>query len=146
MAGFNFVPPPGPLQPMNLQQMALQAFRPPPPMGMGGGMPGFGGMMPQSGMGGPTPQQGAGMLGNAMGNFKGFGGAGADGLPTSGLGNMTGNAAQNASLMNLAPGNASFGDLGGTGFQPAFDFLGGGGGAAGSLGDISDLSALFGAV
>lgn len=86
------------------------------------------------------------MLSNAMSNFKGFGGAGPDGLPTSGLGNMTGNAAQNASLMNLAPGNASFGDLGGTGFQPAFDFLGGGGGAAGSLGDISDLSALFGAV
>lgn len=127
MAGFNFQPPPGPMAPMqNLQQMALQAFRPPPPMSMGQmGMPGMG--APQQQQGGFGAAQGAGMLSSALGGFKGFGGTGADGLPTSGLGAMTGNAAQGAAGMMLAPGNASYGDLGDTGFQPAYDFLGGAG-------------------
>lgn len=126
MAGFNFQPPPGPMAPMqNLQQMALQAFRPPPPMSMGQmGAPGMQAPQQQQGFG---AAQGAGMLSNALGGFKGWGGSGPDGLPTSGLGNMTGNAAQDATIMNLAPGNASYGDLGGTGFQPAYNFLGGAG-------------------
>jgi hypothetical protein len=128
MAGFNFVPPPGPLPPMqNLQQMALAAFRPPPPMSMGGG-----GMGAAPGMQAPQQAQGfgvaqgAGMLSGAMSGFKGWGG-GPDGLPQSGLGNVTGTAANDAALMNPMPGNASYGDLGSTGFQPAYNFLGGAG-------------------
>lgn len=123
---FNFQPPPGPaMLPFN-PQSALAAFRPPPPINMAGmGMPGMGGMMPQSGMSGPTPQQGAGMLSNAMSGFKGFGvspsgpqGTGAGGVytPTDAMG-----------MFNSA--NAGIG-VGDTGFQPAMNFLSGGGGAA----------------
>lgn len=128
MAGFNFAPPPGPQPPMqNLQQAALAAFRPPPPMSMGGGM-GIPGMQAPQQAQGFGAAQGAGMLSNALAGFKGWGST-PDGLPTSGLGNMTGNAAQGAAGMALMPGNASFGDLGGTGFMPAFSFLGGGSGS-----------------
>lgn len=120
MAGFNFTPPPGPMPPMqNLQQMALQAFRPPPPMNMGQmGTPGMG--APQQQQGGFGAAQGAGMLSGALGGFKGWGN-GPDGLPTSGMGNMTGDAAQNAvngyGTVQADP----------TGFTPAYGFLGGAG-------------------
>lgn len=131
---FNFTPPPGPLPPMqNLQQMALQAFRPPAPMQMGGGMGAPGMQAPQQAQGFGAAQ-GAGMLSAAMNGFKGWGGT-PDGLPQSGLGNMTGNAANGAAGMALMPGNASFGDLGGTGFEPAYQFINGGqwnGGGSGS--------------
>lgn len=68
MAGFGFAPPPGPpLLPFNPQQ-ALQAFRPPPPMNMGGA-PGM--QMPQQqqqpGMGMGGLQQGGFALAQALG-------------------------------------------------------------------------------
>jgi hypothetical protein len=113
MAGFNFVPPPGPMPPIqNLQQAALAAFRPPPPMSMGGGM-GTPGMQAPQQAGGFGAAQGAGMLSGALSGFKGWGGGD---IPTP--------QSQGISVGQM--GNGSFPNFNDTGFQPAYDFLNGG--------------------
>lgn len=122
MAGFNFqpapfTPPPGPqMLPFNPQQ-ALAAFRPPPPMSMGGGMgaPGMAAPQQQQGFG---AAQGAGMLSNALSGFKGFGG----GIPTP----------QSQGLNVGQIGDGSIPNFTDTGFQPAYDFLNGGFSSGGS--------------
>ena len=62
MAGFN-VPTGGPLQPLNIAQLALAGFKPPPPYGVS--MPGMSGMpgMPQGQVPGFSVQDGIAKLG-----------------------------------------------------------------------------------
>jgi hypothetical protein len=71
MAGFN-VPLGGPLQPLNIAQLALAGFKPPPPYGVS--MPGMSGMpgVPQGQVPGFNVQDGAALFGKGLGGLLGM--------------------------------------------------------------------------
>lgn len=84
------------LDPQIIAQLAAAGFRPPPPMQMAP-------LNLNLQMPNPGPQQQGGGIAGALGALGGMMpgiakafGNGPDGLPQSGLGSMTGNAAQNA--------------------------------------------------
>lgn len=116
MPGFNFMPPPGPAFDFN-PQMALAAFRPPPPMVM----PGMAPMQQPQGGGGGDPMGGImgglGMLAGGLG--KGLSGLGVS--PAGPQGSGTGGAytPQDAGGMAAGAGLPGLGGLGMGGLDDA---------------------------